>query len=287
LIFANKTDLGWDDSIIRIEPGVYKIRVGERWYKTDKVLSNLAADDLTGHASRVWLATLVDETERGGAKKANADASQTVDKSEGEGAERKAKQVAIKDSWPVLNTIAEHEVQALLLSTVPEDMFKMLKERLFTISSYEKIQIDEKEDNTLDTISRGLETANLERLQIRRPMKRETLLLSATSKPSGSWARTTYFMPPLGNRKPREIRHRYHYRMVMEEVATPVWQIDDLEHALTAYRDSLIGESISFYCMSQCTNYRCSDIYSELLRLGSSRYQLGKCVFLQWTGNCR
>jgi hypothetical protein len=37
--------------------------------------------------------------------------------------------------------------------------------------------------------------------------------------------------------------------MVMEEVATPVWRIDDLEHALTAYRDAFAGELFRFYVM--------------------------------------
>ena len=40
----------------------------------------------------------------------------------------------------------------------------------------------------------------------------------------------------------QEWTHRYHYRAVREEVATPVWQIDNLEHALIAYRDSLKGQ---------------------------------------------
>ena len=44
------------------------------------------------------------------------------------------------------------------------------------------------------------------------------------------------------HKPPRRVRHRYHYRAVREEVATPVWQIDNLEHALIAYRDSLKGQ---------------------------------------------
>lgn len=160
--------------MIRVNPSTYKIRVGKEWYISNKILSNRAADDLTGHASRVWLATLVDVTEQGSAKEVNEDASRSaVEKSEQGDGEKKSKTVVIKDSWPGLRTTLEHEVQELLLFRVPKELHDMLKKHLFTIRSHENMQIDGKGDNTLDTILHGLDVESLGMLQIQLPVKKE------------------------------------------------------------------------------------------------------------------
>jgi hypothetical protein len=256
MMFANKTDLGWDDSIIRIAPGTYRIRVGNDWYESKQVLSNRAAGDLTGHASRIWLATVVkkekthDDTTEEDQNVAGQDpASATEQDVTGEEAE----EVVIKDSWPELHMMPEHEIQELLLSKVPKKYYEELKERLFTIRSHEKMHIDGKEDNTLGTILHGLDDQTLGRMQVKTPEKREGWGLQSSSqipsstKQVSSKRRNVYYEPPLVKSKttPR-VRHRYHYRMVMKEVGTPVWRIDDLEHALIAYCDAFIGELLFF-----------------------------------------
>lgn len=300
LIFAKKAELGWDESIHRIAPNTYKIRVGTEWYITEKMLSNHAAGVLTGHASRVWLATVFEE-QCNTTKEEQDFASQNVaNEAEKGNNEKKAEKVVIKESWPGLDSMPEDEVQALLLSEASKKGYDELKEYLFTISSHERVKIDGEEDSTIDTILRGLDVDNLERLSIQHPTNDDGQVglseastvshLSAASAPSasnqGHYHRQIPLIPVLP-KPPPSVRHRYHYRMVMQEVGQPVWQLDDLEEAFTAYRDALIGVLISAGVVSQCLTYSSSRGYSECLRMGSSRHQFGKCLLLQRKGHCR
>jgi hypothetical protein len=87
----------------------------------------------------------------------------------------------------------------------------------------------------------------LERLEIKKPEKKESEDAQSTSsaRPTGSQHRSVYCTPALDkSMRASQVCHRYHYRMVMEEVGTPVCRIDDLEHALTAYCGAFFGESL-------------------------------------------
>jgi hypothetical protein len=252
VMFANKTDLGWDDSIIRIAQSTYRIRVGDEWYETKQVLSNRSAKNLAGPASRIWLATVVEENEHDATtEKDQTNAGQSVTSStEQDITGKKAKEVVIKDSWPELHTLPEHQILELLLLNVPERYYDVLKERLFTIRSHEKFDNDGKEDNTLDTILHGLNVRPLRRLQIQRPVINEGDDAQSTSQiPSSSLQQRSVYCAPALDKfvRPSQVCHRYHYRTVMEEFGTPVWRIDDLDHALTAYCDAFIGELLSSY----------------------------------------
>jgi hypothetical protein len=247
---AKKTDLGWDDSMVRIAPNTYRIRVNKDWYETKEVLSNLAADDLNGHATRVWLATAVE------GEKEQSTSGQSDANTEKGAAKKKAKEVVIRDCWPGLGMAPEHELQSILLSKVPETYRELLKKHMFTILSSEKVHIDGKEDNTLDTALHGLDTRTTGLLPIQEPANKDYdntqpivrlglsgSHLSSSARPLSSKKRQVYHTPtPIIFLETTEIRHRYHYRMVMEEVGVPVWRIDDMEHAFIAYRDALIGE---------------------------------------------
>ena len=48
LLFSNRTELGWDDSIQRIASQVYKIRVGGKLYTTTKILCDISAEEIEG-----------------------------------------------------------------------------------------------------------------------------------------------------------------------------------------------------------------------------------------------
>jgi hypothetical protein len=206
MMFANKTDLGWDDSIIRIAPSTYKIRVGNEWYETKQVLSNRAAEFLTGPASRIWLATVVvedkesDDTLEKGKDVASESAS---GKNRQDDIRRKPKEVVIKDSWPELQTMPEHKIQELLLSKVPQKYREALKKHLFTFRSHEKMHIDGKEDNTVDVILHGLNVQTFRRLQIQRPVIDEsegaqnTSQIPSSSRPTSSQHRSVYCAPAL------------------------------------------------------------------------------------------
>ena len=62
LLFSNRTELGWDDSIQRVAPQVYKIQVGDKWYTTTKKLCDISAEEIEGRATRVWEAESEDKT---------------------------------------------------------------------------------------------------------------------------------------------------------------------------------------------------------------------------------
>ena len=62
LLFSNRTELGWDDSIQRIASQVYKIRVGGKLYTATKILCDISAEEIEGRATRVWEAESEDKT---------------------------------------------------------------------------------------------------------------------------------------------------------------------------------------------------------------------------------
>ena len=61
-LFSNRTELGWDDSIQRIAPQIYKIRVRDKLYTTTKKLCDISAEEIEGRATRVWEAESEDKT---------------------------------------------------------------------------------------------------------------------------------------------------------------------------------------------------------------------------------
>jgi hypothetical protein len=154
---------------------------------------------------------------------------------------------------PEVGTTPEHEAQqAILLSSQSKlavKDYEMLKAHTFTILSSEKVHVDGKEDNTFDSALHGLDTRKLERLCVQWPLENEydsTLSGSHLSSPvrppstSSNLHQVSCTTPPSNPQtQSSEVRHRYHYRMVMEEVGVPVWWINNLEHAFIACRDAL------------------------------------------------
>jgi hypothetical protein len=63
---AKKEDLGWDYSMVRVAPNIYRIRIDKDWYETKKMLSSFPVDGLNGHAGRSWFATVVEDEEEQG-----------------------------------------------------------------------------------------------------------------------------------------------------------------------------------------------------------------------------
>ena len=61
LLYAEPHELGWDPTIKRISPRdvkgpavQYDIKVGDVWYRTQRLLSNAGAEVLRGRGTRVW-----------------------------------------------------------------------------------------------------------------------------------------------------------------------------------------------------------------------------------------
>ena len=123
--FASKLDLGWDDTTTPILDGeriLYNIKVGDRTYRTLKILSNFAVHTIVGRATRVFLVKDV--------------ASQ--------------KEFVLKDVWLAKGRKMEHGVQHELLldikNKVGEPDMKEAKRHLFTPVNHGIVQIQVNEN---------------------------------------------------------------------------------------------------------------------------------------------
>jgi hypothetical protein len=203
LFFSSKTDLGWDDSIVRVSSDVYRIRVGDRYYTTEDIVVDNTGNNLTGSATRLWLAR-----------------------------DDLGERVVLKDAWPNIQSRPEHEVQELLMRKATELDFEKVKRHFFTILSHEEVKIGGIRDTTRDTIMRGIPVNTLPGLRVNPPT-------DTSSMQPGVHNASLENDRGLFN---RSICHRYHYRLVLKETATPVRYLDNLEHAITAYCDAFAGE---------------------------------------------
>ena len=106
LLFSNRTELGWDGSIQRVAPQVYKIRVGDKWYTTTKKLCDISAEEIEGRATRVWEAESEDKT-----------------------------RVVVKDVWMGESQRPEHElIQEILEKNDDEAALEIVQDFLFTVN---------------------------------------------------------------------------------------------------------------------------------------------------------
>ena len=184
----------------------YRIRVNDKWYTTEEVLCNLAAEDIAGRATRVWKAR-----------------------------DEQGDLVVLKDVWLDEGRMPEHDVQKELLGSEKDERYvKLVKRHLFTIVAHEKLQVDGAVDNTRDTIMRSLsprKDGEFLKVNVPKPIIRPQNLSGITP------GDLTDVQDEQGS-----IQHRFHYRIVYEEFATPVYDVRDLKDVFQACRDALVGE---------------------------------------------
>ena len=202
-LFSSRVELGCDESMNRIGPQVYEIRVKDKWYTTTKKLHDISAEDIEGRATRVWEAESEDKT-----------------------------RVVLKDVWLDESRRPEHElIKEVLEKEEDEELREHMTESFFTAVNFERVKIGDQEDTTKGTIMRGLRLRDdCEFLRIYADLFVSMRL--ETRKHAIRFSSSEF----------RRVQYRYHYRIMFKEVATPLRSVSNLEKIFSSCRDAMFGE---------------------------------------------
>ncbi|KAL5520260.1 hypothetical protein ACEPAG_9473 [Sanghuangporus baumii] len=221
LAFATKEELGWDPTIqpfIRDDGRrVYRIDVDGETYETDQVLSKSSAEQLTGHATRVWI------VHRPGSDDLHV----------------------LKDVWIEDDERPEHSVYEMLLHDV-EDVYgtevrQQVASHLLTPVAHYLVQVNGEEDDTTSVMMRGYIPSFKEnyRVSVENLGSRGDEGVSPSTEIGIKGLERGGLKDPLHWYNPlRKILPRKHYRVVFKELAKPLHAVRDLEDVFTVLSDS-------------------------------------------------
>ncbi|KAL5525362.1 hypothetical protein ACEPAF_9232 [Sanghuangporus sanghuang] len=221
LAFATKEELGWDPTIrpfIRDDGRrVYRIDVSGETYETNQVLSKSSADELTGHATRVWIV-----------HRPGSDALHVL-----------------KDVWIEDDERPEHSVYDMLLHDVEElygaDARQEVASHLLTPVAYCLVRTNGQEDDTRNVMMRGYTPSFKENYRVNvenlgsgddegAPPSTEIRIKGLER---GDLRDPLHWYNPV-----RKIVRRRHYRVVFREVAKPLYAVRDRTDMFTVLSDS-------------------------------------------------
>ncbi|KAK2459545.1 hypothetical protein APHAL10511_008424 [Amanita phalloides] len=192
--YASKADLGWDETM---KPKIiggekrYEIKVGDNTYETQgDALSDVVARSVVGRATRVYKVKKLQDTT--------------------------GQMYVLKDVWLAKGRRPEHTIREEILEDIErvlgENDKKKVEKHLFTPVDHCIVQVETKDkgwvdDDTHDVILRKAEFSTSNRLRVTN--------LNHTSDYVVTRA------PP----DHKNITHRYHYRIVYEELAVPLYDL--------------------------------------------------------------
>ena len=141
LAFAGRDELGWDPTMRPVPRGnggcVYHIDVNGETYETRETLSSSSADQLLGHATRVWRVCRLSSA-----------GSQSEDAS-----------LVLKDVWIEDDREPEHLLLERILNDVEEkygaNIRRKLASHVLTPTAHCFAQVGGKEDHTTNVMMRG------------------------------------------------------------------------------------------------------------------------------------
>ena len=215
-MFSDRTELGWDDSMERTPEQKYRIRVGDEEFVTESVLYNISTEEIEGRATRVWKAR-----------------------------DKDGNLVVLKDVWLDETRTPEDVMLNDMLETESDKaMMDFVKRTLFTVACSGRVVVCGRTDSTREVLH-GLE------LEARPPGLRITApeyVIVQRGLHGGP-----EFGPPNnpGASALMALRqkffHRYHYRIVFKEVATPLYKVNDLKHVFISCYDASMGKHINYF----------------------------------------
>ena len=212
-LFSSRVELGWDESMNRIGPQVYEIRVKDKLYTTTKKLCDISAEEIEGRATRVWEAESEDKT-----------------------------RVVLKDVWLDESRRPEHElIKEVLKKEEDKKLRDYMTKSFFTVVDFERVKIGDQEDTTKRTILRGLWLRDdCEFLRICADSFVSMPLETLGTPPATGMSRnhSIKFSAAVS----RRVQYRYHYRIVFKEAATPLYSVNNMGKVFSTCRDAMFGE---------------------------------------------
>jgi Fungal protein kinase len=226
--YASEVDLGWDPTIHRSVSANssvrYKITVHQREaggklvemsYLTTRLLYDSGAEALRGRGTRVFEAYRLEGDDEVGAP------------------------VAIKDVWLDDDRPREGATLTRLLEEASEDDKPLVKKYFLTVLSDGDVRIGNKVDNTRDLIMRQQDIPSGERFWLPdksyEPRSGNVSDIGLTA----SWEEFRHTRaPPMTN---RPFSPKTHYRIVFEEVCSPLHAVTTLQVAFQALCDGAAG----------------------------------------------
>ena len=208
LLYASKSDLGWDPTIsTELASGkrIHTIDVSGTQVVTDatKNISDSKAQNIIGSGTRIYLAKRI------------------VDG-------KKAEEVVLKDVWLEDGRIPEHEIRAQIVNDIADaDDQEYVREHVLAPIAYGKVKVGNTEDHTEKVMLRG-KSPNYSR-QYKIPIPPElasnkgTTEVQHENKEVIEYTRKTPQVREDNKRK--SYPHRYHYRVLYKEVATPFYNL--------------------------------------------------------------
>jgi hypothetical protein len=213
--FATKTTVGYDPSMSRIridDKTRYTITINKKKYLTTKLLSDVSAAEIYGCSTRVWLCT-----------------------------DPEGNECVVKEQWLNYGRTPEHEVQEKILeAATSEENRKTLMRHFFTILDHERVMVGSEPDDTQKTAMRGL-TLPENPVLFSTDTTEDGTVISSDGAPgsSNSDSGSIQLLPP-------SVQHRFHYRLVLKEVAKPLSEVDDVSEIFTVLRDGIEGASVNY-----------------------------------------
>lgn len=204
-------------------------RRGEVKYRTEKYVHYFQAEAPRGRCTRVWQA-----------RKLGGD---NLDKPEGEA-------VVLKDTWVDYDRDREGNIMEAVINdlSTPEDR-ETLREILLTVLCHgDVLGPDGHEDSTRLVPSDRWQPYSLNE----ETSTEEDARTTSTNSLANSGAYGALPPKPRGYDKPVLFTRKTHYRIVFEEVGTPLNQVDNLRHVFKALWNVSRGE---FLCMAKCHRY--------------------------------
>ncbi|EKM55402.1 uncharacterized protein PHACADRAFT_208921 [Phanerochaete carnosa HHB-10118-sp] len=234
MMYTDEASLGWDSTIVRVPPGECNRQFGCHWqyditvhnrldngniqklvYRTEELISQMAADGIYGRGTRVWSARL-----------------KTADGS-------KSPLVVIKDYWVDIDRQREGAISRdiQVAATRDPDELKFLQKHLPTVYAHGDVLIAHSSDETpsLDDIiirHKGI-TASIDLISG----------LARSREPTPDTPSSHLSQSSFVDRFPRRIVQldpKAHYRIVFEEFGRPLHDEKSLAVAFRAIHDVLL-----------------------------------------------
>ena len=226
LAFASKEALGWDPTVqlVTVKGGkrVYRIDVGGQTYETKEVLSDDVAEELVGHATRVWTVSRPGSDEL----------------------------FVLKDVWVEDGSSLEHAINETILRDAEirygTSVRNELASHLLTPVASWLVSFNGEEDHTTNVMMRGYSPSfrDIVKVDVRRLRTANndgTAIVSSTPRYS--------MRAPFPWHNPaRQVLGRKHYRIVFKEVARAIDAIERPADVFVVLSDTAKGAFSSCSC---------------------------------------